>query len=128
MYFCGASQTWDDGDRLVHGGKGEVVGGIVVMRYGENALRVIDRVKERIREVEPSLPDGVELIAVYDRSDLIERAVDVLENELTQEMIVVAVVIVIFLLHLRSALIPILMLPVAVLLSFIPMFLFIKAS
>lgn len=103
-------------------GKGEVVGGIVVMRYGENALRVIDRVKERIREVEPSLPDGVELIAVYDRSDLIERAVDVLENELTQEMIVVAVVIVIFLLHLRSALIPILTLPIAVLLSFIPMY------
>jgi Cu(I)/Ag(I) efflux system membrane protein CusA/SilA len=103
-------------------GKGETVGGIVVMRYGENALHVIERVKERLLEIEPSLPPGVEIVTTYDRSDLIERAIDVLKHELALEMIIVAVVIVIFLLHLRSALIPILTLPIAVLLSFIPMY------
>ena len=103
-------------------GKGETVGGIVIMRYGENALKVIDRVKERLREVESSLPEGVQLVTAYDRSDLILRAIDVLKHELTQEMVVVALVIVVFLLHLRSALIPILTLPIAVLLAFIPMY------
>ena len=103
-------------------GKGEVVGGIVVMRYGENALGVIERVKERIHEIEPSLPEGVEIVTTYDRSDLIERAINVLRDELTQEMAIVAVVIVLFLLHIRSALIPVLTLPIAVLLSFIPMY------
>lgn len=103
-------------------GKGEVVGGIVVMRYGENAMDVIRRVKERIQEIEPSLPDGVELVTTYDRSDLIGRAIDVLTQELTQEMIIVALVIIVFLFHIRSALIPIVTLPLAVLLSFIPMY------
>ena len=103
-------------------GKGEVVGGIVIMRYGENALTVINRVKERLKEVEPSLPDGVQIVTAYDRSDLILRAIDVLKRGLTEEMAVVALVIIVFLLHVRSALIPIITLPIAVLLSFIPMY------
>ena len=103
-------------------GKGEVVGGIVVMRYGENALKVIDRVKERLHEVEGSLPEGVEVVTAYDRSELIHRAIDVLEHELIQEMILVAVIIFVFLLNVRSALIPILTLPIAVLVAFIPMY------
>ena len=103
-------------------GQGEVVGGIVVMRYGENALKVIKRIKERLREIEPSLPEGAQLVTVYDRSDLIERAIDVLKRDLSQEMMVVALIIIVFLLHLRSALIPIIILPIAVLLSFIPMY------
>ena len=103
-------------------GKGEVVAGIVIMRYGENAMKVIERVKERLAEVEPSLPEGVQLVTVYDRSDLIQRAIDVLRHELTVEMIVVALIIILFLLHVRSALIPIILLPIAVLLSFIPMY------
>jgi copper/silver efflux system protein len=102
-------------------GLGETVGGIVVMRYGENALDVIQRVKDRLHEVEPSLPEGVDVVTVYDRSDLIERAINVLKHELTQEMVIVGIVIVVFLLHVRSALIPIITLPIAVLLSFIPM-------
>jgi Cu(I)/Ag(I) efflux system membrane protein CusA/SilA len=103
-------------------GKGETVGGIVVMRYGENALRVIERVKARLKEIESSLPEGVEIVTTYDRSDLIERAINALKEELTQEMLIVAVMIGVFLLHVRSALIPILTLPIAVLLSFIPMY------
>lgn len=103
-------------------GKGEVVGGIVVMRYGENALTVINRVKERLKEIEPSLPEGVQIVTAYDRSDLILRAIDVLKRGLTEEMVVVALIIFAFLLHIRSALIPIITLPIAVLLSFIPMY------
>ena len=103
-------------------GRGEVVGGIVVMRYGENALDVIDRVKTRLKEVEGSLPEGVKLVVTYDRSELILRAIDTLKEKLTQEMIVVSVVIIVFLLHLRSAFIPILALSLAVIISFIPMF------
>ena len=103
-------------------GKGETVGGIVVMRYGENALNVIERVKERLKEIEPSLPEGVKLVTAYDRSDLIGRAIGVLKHELMQEMIVVALFIIIFLLHVRSALIPIVTLPIAALLSFVPMY------
>ena len=103
-------------------GKGETVGGIVVMRYGENALSVIDRVKERFKEVEPSMPEGVQVVTTYDRSDLILRAIDVLKRGLSEEMLVVAIVIVIFLLHLRSALIPVITLPIAVLMSFVPMY------
>ncbi len=102
-------------------GKGEVVGGIVVMRYGENALEVIDRVKARLTELEPSLPDGVEVVVTYDRSGLIEASIDTLKHTLIEEMIVVSVVIFLFLLHARSALVPIITLPIAVLLSFIPM-------
>ncbi len=102
-------------------GEGETVGGIVVMRLGQNALEVIDRVKARIDEVRPGLPAGVELIVAYDRSELILRAIDTLRRTLLEEMLVVAVVIIVFLLHLRSALIPILTIPVGVTIAFIPM-------
>jgi Cu(I)/Ag(I) efflux system membrane protein CusA/SilA len=102
-------------------GEGEVVGGIVVMRYGENALTTIKNVKERLAEIETTLPEGVEIEIVYDRSELIERAIGTLRTTLIEELLVVSVVITVFLLHLRSALIPILMLPLAVLLAFIPM-------
>jgi Cu(I)/Ag(I) efflux system membrane protein CusA/SilA len=103
-------------------GQGETVGGIVVMRYGENALRVINAVKQRIAEIRRSLPPGVELVTTYDRSQLIHEAVGTLERTLVEEMIVVSLIIFVFLLHARSALIPILTLPVGVLLAFIPMF------
>lgn len=103
-------------------GKGEVVGGIVIMRYGENALRVIDAVKERIEEIRPGLPQGVELRITYDRSGLINDSIDTLRRTLIVEMIVVSLIIFLFLLHARSALVPILTLPVAVLLAFIPMY------
>ena len=102
-------------------GEGEVVGGIVVMRYGEDALSVINRVKQRLKEVEAGLPEGVEIITVYDRSDLIKRAISNLKVTLTEEMIVVSLVILVFLLHFRSALIAILTLPIAIILSFIPL-------
>ncbi len=102
-------------------GEGETVGGTVVMRYGEDALSVIERVKQRLVEAQSALPEGVEIVTVYDRSKLINRAIDTLKNTLTEEMIVVSLVIALFLLHFRSALIAILTLPVAILLSFIPM-------
>lgn len=102
-------------------GEGETVGGIVVMRHGENALRVIEAVKEKLRSLEPSFPEGVEWVAVYDRSALIGRAVDTLKATLLEEGIVVAVLIAIFLLHFRSALVPIIVLPISVALAFIPM-------
>ena len=103
-------------------GEGVTVGGIVVMRYGENALAVIGRVKDRIREIQPGLPEGVEIVPVYDRSDLISRAIDTLRTTLWEEMLIVALVIGVFLLHVRSALVAIVTLPVAILLSFIPMY------
>jgi copper/silver efflux system protein len=102
-------------------GEGEVAGGVVIMRYGENALTVIDAVKERIKEIAPSFPDGVELVPTYDRSGLIEDSVHTLKHTLIEEMVVVSIVIFVFLLHVRSALIPILTLPLGVLLAFIPM-------
>ncbi len=102
-------------------GDGEVVGGIVVMRYGENALSVIEAVKTRLAELERSLPEGVEVVITYDRSDLIEASIATLRETLIQEMVVVSVVIFLFLLHVRSALVPIITLPLAVLLAFIPM-------
>jgi Cu(I)/Ag(I) efflux system membrane protein CusA/SilA len=103
-------------------GEGVTVGGIVVMRYGENALDVIDRVKARIEELRASLPAGVEIVPVYDRSSLIERAIETLKRTLIEEMVIVSLVIAAFLLHVRSALIAVLTLPIAILLSFIPMF------
>ena len=103
-------------------GRGEVVGGIVVMRFGENALRVIDRVKARLAEIQPSLPDGVRIVPVYDRSGLIRQSIDTLGRTLVEEAIVVSIVIILFLFHLRSALVPILTLPVAVAAAFIPMY------
>ncbi len=103
-------------------GEGVTVGGIVVMRYGEDALEVINRIKARIDVLRDSLPAGVEIVPVYDRSSLIERAIETLRNILIEEMLIVSLVIGAFLLHLRSAFVAILTLPVAILLSFIPMF------
>jgi copper/silver efflux system protein len=103
-------------------GKGEVVGGIVVMRFGENALKVIDHVKAKLAEVQPSLPDGVRIVPVYDRSTLIHQSIGTLRRTLIEEAIVVSLVIMVFLFHVRSALVPILALPVAVAASFIPMY------
>ncbi len=102
-------------------GEGEVVGGIVVMRYGENALEVIERVKARIEELKPGLPDGVEVITTYDRSELIHRAVDNLSEKLVEEFIVVALVCLAFLFHLRSALVVIVSLPLGIMVAFIIM-------
>src|SRR6187551_3724034 len=102
-------------------GEGEAVGGIVVMRYGENALDVIERVKKKFAELAPSFPAGVEMTIAYDRSGLIERSIATLKHALTEEAIVVGLVIMLFLLHLRSSLLPILSLPISVALSFIPM-------
>ena len=104
-----------------YNGTGEAVGGIVVMRYGENALEVIQNVKKRLEELKTGLPKGVRIKSVYDRSSLILRAVDNLKKTLIEESLVVAIVCVIFLLHLRSALVIIFTLPVAVLISFIIM-------
>jgi Cu(I)/Ag(I) efflux system membrane protein CusA/SilA len=103
-------------------GEGETVGGIVVMRYGENALHVIEGVKERLDEVRRSLPPGVGIEITYDRSELIEASIDTLKHTLLEEMIVVSLIIFIFLLHARSALVPVITLPLAVLLAFIPMY------
>ncbi len=105
-------------------GRGQVVGGIVVMRYGENAKDVIDRVKERIREISPGLPGGVEIKTAYDRSSLIMAAVGTLKKALVEEAIVVAIVVLVFLLHVRSVIRVIIEIPVAVLIAFIFMKLF----
>jgi mono/diheme cytochrome c family protein len=102
-------------------GRGEVVGGIVVMRFGENALAVIDRVKDKIEEVQASLPEGVVIHTVYDRSDLIRRAIKTLQEKLIEEFIVVALVCLIFLWHARSALVAILTLPIGILMGFMAM-------
>ncbi len=103
-------------------GQGEVAGGIVVMRFGENALDVIDNVKKKIKEIEPGLPKGVKIVPTYDRSELIHLSIENLQRALIEEMVVVSVVIIIFLLHFRSALVPIFALPIAVIASFIPMY------
>jgi Cu(I)/Ag(I) efflux system membrane protein CusA/SilA len=102
-------------------GKGQTVGGMVIMRAGENALAVIKRVKARLEEIKPSLPKGVRIVPTYDRSDLILRAIAVLREKLVEESIIVSLIATLFLFHFRSALVVILILPVAVLLSFIPM-------
>jgi Cu(I)/Ag(I) efflux system membrane protein CusA/SilA len=102
-------------------GEGEVVGGVVIMRYGQNALAVIDRVKVRLAEIERTLPAGVEVVVTYDRSGLIRDSIATLRTTLVEEMIVVAVIIFLFLLHVRSAIVPVLTLPLGVLLAFIPM-------
>jgi copper/silver efflux system protein len=102
-------------------GRGEVVGGIVVMRYGENALNVIDGVKKKLDEIKGSLPDGVRVVTTYDRSDLIRRAIRTLREKLIEESVVVALVCLVFLWHIRSALVAIITLPIAIILSFVPM-------
>ncbi len=108
-------------------GKGEVVGGIVVMRFGENALKVIERIKKKIEEVKAGFPEGVELVVTYDRSDLIKKSISTLKKALIEESIIVSIVTLIFLFTLKSALVIILILPVAIFLSFIPM-MFLKVT
>ena len=103
-------------------GKGEVVGGIVVMRYGENALNVIDGIKKKMEEIKASLPEGVRIVPTYDRSELIKNAIHTLREKLIEESIVVALVCIVFLWHVRSALVAIITLPIAIILSFLPMF------
>src|SRR6266576_3160259 len=103
-------------------GQGETVGGIVVMRDGMNALTVINGIKDKLKEIKPSLPVGVEVVSGYDRSGLIHASIETLQRDLLEEAIIVSIVIVIFLFHFRSALIPILTLPIAVIAAFIPMY------
>ena len=103
-------------------GTGEVVGGIVVMRFGENALRVIDGVKAKLREVQGAIPEGIRVVPTYDRSGLINDSLATLRRTLIEEAIVVSLVIMLFLFHLRSALVPIVALPIAVAAAFIPMY------
>jgi Cu(I)/Ag(I) efflux system membrane protein CusA/SilA len=102
-------------------GQGDVVAGIVVMRQGENALQVIDRVKAKLHEIEPGLPAGVKLVTAYDRSELILRSIDNLKHTLIEEMLIVSFVILIFLWHIPSAIIPVFTIPIAIIISFIPM-------
>jgi len=102
-------------------GEGETVGGIVVMRYGENALTVINGIKQKLREIAPSLPPGVKIVPTYDRSELINNAIATLREKLLEESLVVALVCLVFLWHVRSSLVAIITLPIAILLSFIPM-------
>jgi Cu(I)/Ag(I) efflux system membrane protein CusA/SilA len=104
-------------------GKGDTVGATVVMRQGENALNVIARVKAKLEEMKPSLPEGVEIVTTYDRSELIEKSIDNLKEELLVEMIIVSLVIMLFLFHLPSASVPIVTIPISVALAFIPMYL-----
>ncbi len=103
-------------------GEGETVGGIVVMRYGMNALTVINGVKRKLAEIKPSLPAGVEVVSGYDRSGLIRASIETLQRDLLEEAVIVSIVIIVFLFHFRSALIPILTLPIAVIASFTPMY------
>ncbi|HEX7418693.1 MAG TPA: efflux RND transporter permease subunit, partial [Thermoanaerobaculia bacterium] len=105
-------------------GEGETAAGVVIMRQSEDALAVINRVKERLSEIEKTLPEGVKIVTTYDRSELIERSIATVKHELLIEIIIVSLIIIIFLWHLPSALIPIVTIPAAVILSFIPMKIF----
>jgi Cu(I)/Ag(I) efflux system membrane protein CusA/SilA len=105
-------------------GKGEVTGGVVVMRHGENAMKVIGAVKQRLAQIESSLPKGVRIVTTYDRSRLIDESIHTLKHELLIQMLIVSLVILLFLWHIPSAMIPIVTLPAAVILAFIPMHLF----
>ena len=102
-------------------GEGEVAGGVVIMRFGENALATIQAVREKLEELKSGLPEGVEIVPVYDRGDLIERAVDSLNTSLAQELVIVSIVVILFLLHARSAFVVIITLPLGVLMAFIVM-------
>ncbi len=104
-------------------GEGDVVGGIVIMRQGENALAVIERVKAKLEALKPSLPPGVELITTYDRSELIDRAITTVSDKLLEEMLIVSLIILLFLWHVPSAVVPIITIPTSVALAFIPMYL-----
>src|SRR5438132_1685348 len=103
-------------------GTGEVVGGVVVMRYGENALAVIDGVKKKLEEIKSSFPEGTELVVTYDRSQLIKRSIATLREKLIEESIIVALVCIVFLWHFRSAFVAIITLPIAILMAFLPMY------
>ncbi len=102
-------------------GEGDAVGGIVVMRQGESALRVIDRVKAKIKEIEPSLPRGIKVVTTYDRTELINKSIETINEVLLEDFLIVAVMIIFFLLHIPSAMMPIVILPIGVLIAFIPM-------
>ncbi len=102
-------------------GEGDVVTGIVIMRQGENALRVIEHVKEKLREIEPGLPPGVKVVTAYDRSELILRSIETLKSTLIEEMAIVSIVILVFLWHVPSAIIPVVTIPAAIVIAFIPM-------
>src|SRR5258708_20026878 len=102
-------------------GEGEVTGGTIIGRYGQNVRDVIERAKAKLEEVKSSLPPGVEVVTTYDRSDLIDRSIDTLRHTLLEELLIVSIVILIFLWHPPSAIIPILTIPIAVVLAFIPM-------
>jgi len=114
-----ADLVWRGEDGGVH--QGEVTSGFVVMRFGENPLEVIERVKERMAEIQRALPDGVEIVVVYDRSELIHRAIETLRKKLLEESLIVALVAIVFLMHARSALVAIITLPVGILMSFLVM-------
>ena len=101
-------------------GQGETVGGVVIMRFGENAQKVIERIKQKIKDIEPTLPKGLKIVNTYDRSDLIDRSIDNLKDTLFEELIIVSLVILIFLWHFPSAIIPIITIPITVVLAFIP--------
>lgn len=103
-------------------GAGQVVGGIVIMRFGENALQVIERVRAKLKEIEPNLPEGVKIVTTYDRSELILKSIGTLKRTLLEELAIVSSVILIFLWHIPSAIIPILTIPIAIIISFIPMY------
>jgi len=105
-----------------YNGEGEVVGGIVVMRQGENALNVIERVKTKLAELAPSLPAGIEVTTTYDRADLIERAIHTVTSKLVEEIVIVSLIILLFLWHIPSATVPIVTIPISVALAFIPMY------
>ena len=101
-------------------GEGEAVGGVVIMRFGENAEKTIERVKAKLADIVPSLPKGLKIVTTYDRSDLIDRSIDNLKHTLLEELIIVSLVILIFLWHFPSAIIPIITIPITVILAFIP--------
>src|SRR5882672_10171625 len=104
-------------------GEGEVTGGTVIVRYGQNVRDVIEHVKAKLGELKSSLPPGVEVVTTYDRSDLIDRSIDTLRHTLIEELVIVSIVILIFLWHVPSAIIPILTIPISVFLAFIPFYL-----
>lgn len=103
-------------------GQGETVGGIVIMRFGEDVLQVIGRIKEKLKEIASAIPEGIKIVNVYDRSNLIQEAISTANWNLIEELVVVGLLIIVFLGHFRSALIPIIVLPLAILISFIPIY------
>ncbi|MBF0526065.1 MAG: efflux RND transporter permease subunit [Deltaproteobacteria bacterium] len=103
-------------------GEGETVGGIVIMRNGENALKVIEQVRKRLDQIKPSLPPGVTIVPTYDRAELIERAIETLKGTLIEELTIVSLIILIFLWHIPSAIVPIITIPITVIIAFIPMY------